>query len=102
MSLLKVNTIVLSLRLKSVSDYIQPCDTPVSWSYRSDSVDQSHFEVSIFFRKFEMKIGRFPLRLMSCRSDKIPYFHVMSYAFSKSKKTATTCSLFIYSLFRLL
>ena len=42
-----------------------------------------------------MKIGRFPLRLTSCRSDRISCFHVVSDAFFKSKKTATTCSLLV-------
>ena len=73
-------------RLKRVTDNIQPCGTPVSWSWRSDSVDPSLTMKCQFLRKFEMKIGRFPLRLTSCRYDRMPCCHVVSYAFFKSKK----------------
>src|SRR5215469_6646889 len=41
-----------------------------------------------------MKMGNRPLSPISWRSLSIPYFHVVSYAFSRSKKTATTCSRF--------
>jgi hypothetical protein len=43
-------------------------------------------------RKFEMKLGSLPFNPISKRSFKIPYFHVASYAFSKSKKIDTACS----------
>ena len=43
------------------------------------------------FRKFSMKFGRRPLRSMLCKSFSIPCFHVVSNAFSMSKKMTVTC-----------
>ena len=82
----------VNFKTKRVTDNIQPCGIPVSWS---DSVDPSLTLKCLFLRKFEMKVGRFPLRLTSCRSDRSRCFHVVSDAFFKSQKTATTFSLLI-------
>ena len=47
---------------------------------------------SLIPESFLKKNANLPLTPSSCRSRKIPYFQVVSYAFSKSKNTATTCS----------
>ena len=46
-------------------------------------------------RKILMNVGSLPLNQSLWISFKMPYLHVVSYAFSKSKNTATTCSFLI-------
>ena len=46
-------------------------------------------------RKFSMNVGSLPLNPSLCISFKMPYLHVVSYAFSKSTNTATTCYILI-------
>ena len=43
-------------------------------------------------RKFSMNVGSLPLNPSLWISFKMPYLHVVSEAFSKSKNTATTTS----------
>ena len=43
-------------------------------------------------RKFLMNVGSLPLNPSLWISFKVPYLHVVSLAYSKSKNTATTCS----------
>ena len=42
-----------------------------------------------------MKSGSRPRKPASCKSFMMPYFHVVSYAFSKSKKMAVTCCFWV-------
>jgi hypothetical protein len=55
---------------------------------------------SLSDRKFEIKVGTLPFNPISKRSFKMPYFHVVSYAFSRSKKINTACS-FLAKAFRI-
>ena len=47
---------------------------------------------SLLDRKFDIKVGSLPFSLISKRSFKMPYFHVVSYTFWRSKKIDTSCS----------
>ena len=47
---------------------------------------------SLLDRKFDIKVGSLPFNPISKRSFKMPYFHVVSYTFWKSKKIDTSCS----------
>ena len=81
--------------LKRVTESIQPCGTPISCTRASDRVLPTLTRKSRSFKKAAMKMGRRPLRPKSCKSLKILYFQVVSYALSRSKNTDTTCCLFI-------
>ena len=74
---------------------MRPCGTPISCSWGSDKVDPTRIWKFRFRKKCYMNSGKCPLRPMSWRSFTIPCFQFASYAFSKTKKTVTTCWLLI-------
>ena len=53
-----------------------------------------------FERKLAMKMGKRPLIPRSYRSRIMPYRHVVSYTFSRSKDTATACCFLMKALRR--
>ena len=73
---------------------ILPCGTPCSCSKVSDNVEPIHTLKDLSDKKFDIKFGNRPLRPISRKSFLMPYFHVVSYAFSRSKNIATQCSYF--------
>ena len=72
-----------------------PCGTPCSYSKVSENVEPIRTLKDLSDKKFDIKFGKQPLRPISCKSFMMPYFHVVSYAFSRSKNTATQCSFLI-------
>ena len=72
-----------------------PWGTPSSWWCASDKLDPMRTLKERSSKKFSINDGKWPLRPRSCRSLRMPCFHVVSNAFSRSKKMATTCCLFI-------
>src|SRR5215469_2278630 len=79
---------------KRVTDSTLPCRSPVSKVEMSDSTDMYRTQKLLCCRNLVIKFGREPLNPTLNRSLKHPCLQVVSYAFSKSKKIATTCSLF--------
>ena len=73
---------------------ILPCGTPCSCSKVSDNVEPIRTLKDLSDKKFDIKFGNRPLRPIhvSCKSYMMPYFHVVSYVFSRSKTIATQCS----------
>ena len=74
---------------------ILPCETPCSCSKVSDNVEPIRTLKDLSDKKFDIKFGNRFLRPISCKSFMMPYFHVVSYAFSRSKNIATQCSFLI-------
>ena len=69
-----------------------PCGTHCSCSKISDNVEPIRTLNNLSDKKFDIKFGNWPLRPISCKFFMMPYFHVVSYAFSRSKNIATQCS----------
>ena len=80
------------LMLNKVVYKMLPCGTPCDSPKVSDKFDPTLTWIDLFARKLSTKFANPPLSPNTCRSRKIPYFQVVSKAFSKSKNTATTCS----------
>ena len=76
---------------KSVTERTLPWGTPISWSNSPDRQAPKRTENYLFFKKPLIKQRSLPRRTASWRSFMIPYFHVQSYACSRSKNTATAC-----------
>ena len=76
---------LLILILNNVVDKMLPCGTPCEGLNVSDKVDPTRSWIDRSARKLSKKFANLPLTPSSCRSRKIPYFQVVSYAFSKSK-----------------
>ena len=72
-----------------------PCGTPCSCSKVSHNVEPIRTLKDLSDKKFDIKFGNWPLRAISCKSLKMPCFHVVSYAFSRSKTIAAQCSFLI-------
>ena len=88
-------TISLILILKSTGDSILPWGTPFSCTWKSERVEPILTWNKRSERKLLMKHGSRPRKPSSCRSRNMLCFQVVSYAFSRSKKMATTCSFLI-------
>ena len=86
---------LLILILNRVGDRIPPFWTPCSCSKVSDNVEPIRTLKDLSDKKFDIKFGIRPLRPISCKSFMMPYFHIVSYAFSRSKNIATQCSFLI-------
>ena len=80
---------LLILILNKVGDKILPCGTPCSCLKVSDNVEPIR---TLKDQEIDIKFGSRPPRPISCKSFMMPYFHVVSYAFSRSKNIAATCS----------
>ena len=78
---------------------ILPWGTPSSCLNQSEKEEPTLVWKVLFCRKHSMNSGRCPLRPMLCRSLRMPYFHVTSKAFSKSKKITVMCSFFESAFF---
>ena len=75
--------------LKSVTDRILPCGTPSSCLYRLENVDRQFRTLNrLSERKLLMKFSKFPRSPKLWRSFTILNLHMVSEAFSRSKKTA--------------
>ena len=83
---------LLILILNRVGERILPCGTPCYCSKVSDNVEPIRTLKDLSDKKFNIKFGNRPLTPISCKSFMMPYFHVVSYAFSSSKNIATQCS----------
>ena len=81
-------TMLLILILNRVGDRMLPCGTPCSCSKVSDNVEPIRTLKDLSDKKFDIKLGNRPLRPISCKSFMMPCFHVVSYAFSRSKNIA--------------
>ena len=68
-----------------------PCGTPCSCTKVSDNAEPIRTLKDLSDKKFDIKFGKRPVRPISCKSYMMPYFHVVSYAFSRSKNIATQC-----------
>ena len=86
---------LLILILNRVGDMMLPCGTPCSCTKVSDNVEPIRTLKDLSDKKFDIKFGKRPVRPISCKSFMMPYFHVVSYAFSRSKNIATQCSFLI-------
>ena len=86
---------LLILILNRVGDMMLPCGTPCSCSKVSDNVEPIRALKDLSDKKFYIKFGNRPLRPISCKSFMMPYFHIVSYAFSRSLNIATQCSFLI-------
>ena len=84
------SVMLLILRINSVTNKILPWGTPVSCLYRSELVFPCHTVKVWWERKFLMNAAMFPLFPLLMRSFGIPYLHVVSHAFLRSKKIETT------------
>ena len=73
---------------KRVAERTLLCGTPSSWYCKFEKLDTTRTLNVLSKRKFFMNIGSLPLKPRSYRYRIIPYFHAVSYAFSKSKNTA--------------
>ena len=62
-----------------------PYGTPCSCSKVSDNVEAIRTLKDLSDKKFDIKFGNRPLKPISCKSFMMPYFHVVSYAFSRLK-----------------
>jgi len=78
-------TIEFIFKAKSVTKRTFPWGTPISWSNIPDRQAPKRTENCLFFKKPSIKQGSLPRRPASWRSFMMPYFHVQSYAFSRSK-----------------
>ena len=91
---------LLILRLKRVTERTLPWGTPNSWSCGSERTVLIRTRKRRFERKLATKMGKWPLIPRSYRSRIMPYRHVVSYAFSRSKNTATACCFLMEALRR--
>ena len=85
-------TMLLILIVNNIWDKILPCGTPCSCWKVSDNVEPILTLKDLSDNKFDIKFGNRPLRSISCKSFMMPYLHVVSYAFSRSKNIAKSCS----------
>ena len=88
-------TILLIFILNSVTDNTLPWGTPISCCFSSEKTSSILTLNRLSWRKFWINIGILPPNPRFFRSFTMPYFQVVSYAFSRSKKTATRCSFLI-------
>ena len=85
-------TILLIFKPNKVTARTLPCGTPFCKTKRSETVELTrHLKVRVL-KKFWINKGRRPRKPASAKSLSIPYHQVVSYAFSRLKKTTTTCS----------
>ena len=89
---------LLILRLKRVTERTLPWGSPNSWSCGLERTVPFQTRKCRFEIKLAMKMGKWPLIPRSYRSCIMPYRHVMSYAFSRSKNTATACCFLMKAL----
>ena len=89
------------LILNNVTERILPWGTPISCSWISEWIELTLTLNYLSDRKFEIKVGSLPFNSISKKFFfKMPYFYVVSYAFSRSKKIDTTCS-FLATVFQM-
>ena len=69
---------------------------PCVWTSVSDRILLTLTSKDLGLRKVCIKLNIFPFVPASCKSIKLPWLHVKSYAFSSSNKMNTTCSLFAW------
>ena len=83
-------TMLLISMLKSAGDRMLPCGTHISCSCSSERVEPTLTLKEPSDRKLWINLGRWPLKPRSQRSARMPCFHVVSWAFSRSKKMVKT------------
>ena len=86
-------TIWFILIVKRVTESTDPWGTPSSWGYKSERWLFICTLKVLLLKNSLMYCWSRPLRPKSWRSLAIPYFHVISYAFWRSKKMLIRCSL---------
>ena len=71
-------TMLFILMIKRAGDRMLPCGAPISCSCSSDKVEPTLSLKCRWDRNLSMKSGLWPLKPKSQRSDRMPYFHVVS------------------------
>ena len=86
-----VLTMLLIFMLKRAGDKMLPSGTPISCLCSSERVEPTLTLKERSDRKLWINLGRWPLKPRSQRTARMPCFHVVSQAFSRSKKMVKTC-----------
>ena len=77
--------------LKRAGERMLPCVTPISCSCSSDNFEPTLTLKCQWDKNPSIKCGRWTLKPKSQRSERMPCFHVVSQAFSRSKNMVRTC-----------
>ena len=76
---------------EEVTLIVEPCGTPFSSGRLVERLFPTRTLKTRSLRNASINRGRRPLKPQRCSFSKIPYLQVISYAFSRSKNTATRC-----------
>ena len=88
---------LLIFMLRRVINSILPLETPSSWFWISDNVDPMWTRNFLSETKAFIKFGSLPFNPLLCWSFMIPYFQVVSYAYSRSKNIVTRCRFWMFA-----